>query len=91
MSARQLILEEQIQCHGLRDGGHSMAEYHDPMFMFLYVINNMFRDMNENNGVIRDTSVRVITTQKPCCLSLAFRQSGSTIGNHFQHRTMVND
>ena len=42
-------MEEQIQCHGLRDGGHSiyMAEYHDPVFMFLYVINNMFRDMRK--------------------------------------------
>ena len=34
MTARQLALEVQIQCHGLRDGGHSMAEYHDPVFMF---------------------------------------------------------
>ena len=33
-SARQLTLEEQIQCHGLRDGGHSMVEYHDPVSLF---------------------------------------------------------
>ena len=46
-----------------------MTEYHDPAFMFVYVINNMFRDMNENNGVIRDTIVRVITTQHPYYLA----------------------
>ena len=31
MTGKQLILEEQIQCHGLKDGGHSTAEYHDPV------------------------------------------------------------
>ena len=34
-----------------------MAEYDDPVFMFLYVI-DMFRYMHEHNGVI----VRVIST-----------------------------
>ena len=33
MTAKQLILEEQIQCHGPRDGGHSTAECHDPVVM----------------------------------------------------------
>ena len=37
-----------------------MAEYHDPVFIFLYVINSMFKDMHEQNGVIRDTIARVI-------------------------------
>ena len=59
MAAQQLILEEQIQWHGARDGGYSTAEYHDPV---LYVINNMFRDMHEKNVVIRDTIVQVIST-----------------------------
>ena len=31
MTAKQLILEEQIQCHGPRYGGHYSAEYHDPV------------------------------------------------------------
>ena len=67
---------EQIQCHGLRDGGggggglrdggggggHSMAEYHDPVFTFVYVINNMFRDMQETNEVICGIILRVIST-----------------------------
>ena len=38
-----------------------MAEYHVPVFM-LYVINNMFRDMHEKNGVTRDIIVRVMYT-----------------------------
>ena len=54
MTARQLKLEEHIQCHRLIDGGHSMAEYHDPLVIFVYVI-NMFGDMHEQSGVIRDT------------------------------------
>ena len=45
-TARQLTLEEQIQCHGLKDKGHSLAEYHDPVFMFVYITNE-FRDMHE--------------------------------------------
>ena len=53
MTARQLTLEEQIQCQRLRDGGHSTAEYHDSVSMFLCVLNNMFRDVHEKNGVIR--------------------------------------
>ena len=31
MTVKQLILKEQIQCHWPRDGGHSTAEYHDPV------------------------------------------------------------
>ena len=62
MTARQQTLEEQLQCHGLRDGGHSTAEYHHPVFMLLYVINNMFRYMYEKNGVTRDIIVIVIST-----------------------------
>ena len=34
MTAKQLILEEQIQCHGSRDGGHSTAEYHDSVICY---------------------------------------------------------
>ena len=37
-----------------------MSEY--PVCMFLYVINTMFRDMHDNNGVIRDTILRFIST-----------------------------
>ena len=37
-----------------------MAEYHDPDFMLLYVINNIFRDIHEKNGVTRDIIARVI-------------------------------
>ena len=33
--------------------------------MFVYVINNMFRDTHENNGVIRDT-MRVIISLSSC-------------------------
>ena len=40
----------------------TMAEYNDPVFMFLYVINNIFRDTHKKNGVICDTNVRVIRT-----------------------------
>ena len=32
-TTNQLILEEQIQCHGPRDGGHSTAEYHDSVLI----------------------------------------------------------
>ena len=32
-----------------------MAEYYDPvLILLLHVINNMFRDMHEINGVTRD-------------------------------------
>ena len=50
-------VEEQIQCDGLRDGGHSMAENHHLVFMSWYAISNMFRDMLKKNGAIRDTIV----------------------------------
>ena len=62
MTARQLKLEEDIQCHRLIDGGHSMAEYHDPLVIFVHVINNMFGDMHEQSGVICDTIARVISS-----------------------------
>ena len=55
MTARQLELEEHIQWHGLIDGCHSMTEYHHPVLIFVHVINNMFGDMHEQSGVIRDT------------------------------------
>ena len=61
MTARQLTLEEQIQYHGLSDGGHSIAEYYDPVIMLLYVI-NMFSDVHEKNRVTPDIIVRVIST-----------------------------
>ena len=57
MTARQLGLEEPIQWHILIDGGHSA----DPLVIFLYVI-NMFGDMNEQSGVIRDTIARVMNS-----------------------------
>ena len=63
MTARQLALEVQNQCHVPRDGGHYMTEYHDLVFM-LHVISNMLRNMHEKNGVTRDIIffVRVIST-----------------------------
>ena len=63
MTVRQQTLEEQIQCHGLRDGGHSMAEYSDPGVMLLHVIDNIFRDVHAKNGITRDIIVRVISTK----------------------------
>ena len=39
MTARQLTLEEQIQYDGLRDGGHSVAEYHHRV-SYVFVCNN---------------------------------------------------
>ena len=51
MTAEQLTLEEQIRCHGLRDGRHYMVEYYDSVFIYVYVI-----DISTiTNGVIRDT------------------------------------
>ena len=38
MLHQEIPLEELIQCHRLIDGGHSMAEYHDPLVIFLYVL-----------------------------------------------------
>ena len=39
-----------------------MAEYYGSVFVFLYVINDIFRDMHEKNGVIYDTIVQLIST-----------------------------
>ena len=62
MTARQVTQRDKILVHGLSDGGHSIADSHDPVFMIVYVINQMFRDMHDKTGVICDTIVRVIST-----------------------------
>ena len=66
MTARQLKLEEYIQCHGLIDGGHAMVEYYDPVLIFLYIINNILKNIHKQNEVIRNTIAQVISSESSC-------------------------
>ena len=43
MTVRQVTLADKVLCHGLSDGGDSIADFHDPVFMFVYVIHSLFK------------------------------------------------
>ena len=61
MTAKQLILEEQSQCHGSRDGGHSTAEYHDSVIL---CYKQHVQRYNEKNLANRDTNLCKLSAPK---------------------------